>query len=63
MSGSVLAFTDDLVLPVGVVFNVLRELDYGGVETCDPVIITQVSLLSNFLCRSDLDCFLWFFFW
>ena len=49
MTGSLLAFTDDAVLPVSSVFNVIKELEDGGVEKRDPLIITQVSLLSNFL--------------
>ena len=49
MLGSVLAFTDDSVLSVGAVFKALGELETGvGVEDSDPLIITQVSLLSNF---------------
>ncbi|XP_024031763.1 anamorsin homolog [Morus notabilis] len=47
MLGSVLAFTDDAVLPASTVLNALRELEDGGAEKCDPLIITQVSLLSR----------------
>lgn len=47
MLGSVLAFTDDAVLPARTVLNALKELEDGGVEKCDPLIITQVSLLNR----------------
>lgn len=50
-----LAFTDDAVLPVSTVFNVIRELADGGSEKCDPQIITQVSSLSNFPFHYDLE--------
>ena len=55
MVGNVLAFTDDAVLPVSTVFNVIQELRDGGVEKCDPQIITQVSSLSNFSPYCDLE--------
>lgn len=55
MVGSVLAVTDDAVLPVSTVFNVTQELADGGFEKCDPQIITQVSSLSNFLLHYDLE--------
>ncbi|KAM1085018.1 hypothetical protein FF1_010889 [Malus domestica] len=40
LQGSVLAFTDDGVLPVGLVFDALREL---GTEKCEPQIVTLSS--------------------
>lgn len=54
MPGNVLAVTDDAVLPVSTVFNIIGELQDGGVEKWDPQIITQVSSLSNFLTFCDL---------
>ncbi|PON50233.1 Anamorsin [Parasponia andersonii] len=45
MTGSILAFTDDAVLPVSTVFNAIKELEDGAAEKHDPLIITQVSLL------------------
>ncbi|KAH7516663.1 hypothetical protein FEM48_Zijuj10G0159100 [Ziziphus jujuba var. spinosa] len=47
MPGNVLAVTDDAVLPVSTVFNIIGELQDGGVEKWDPQIITQVSSLSQ----------------
>ncbi|KAF3432477.1 hypothetical protein FNV43_RR27217 [Rhamnella rubrinervis] len=47
MVGKVLAFTEDAVLPVSTVFDIIRELADGGVEKCDPQIITQVSSLNQ----------------
>ncbi|PRQ41705.1 putative anamorsin, S-adenosyl-L-methionine-dependent methyltransferase [Rosa chinensis] len=49
MQGSVLAFTDDVVLPTSLAFDALRELGNGASDKCEPQIITQVSSLSRFL--------------
>ncbi|KAK9935724.1 hypothetical protein M0R45_022812 [Rubus argutus] len=45
--GSVLAFTDEAVLPASLVFDALRELGNGAIDKCEPQIITQVSSLSQ----------------
>ncbi|KAF4394774.1 hypothetical protein CsatB_019108 [Cannabis sativa] len=47
MTGSVLALTNDAILSVSAVSNAIMELGDVGVETRDPLIITQVSLLSR----------------
>ncbi|KAL5552996.1 hypothetical protein UlMin_040397 [Ulmus minor] len=47
MAGSVLAFTDGAILSLNTVLNAIKELKDGGVENSDPLIITQVSLLSQ----------------
>ncbi|KAF5737921.1 RecName: Full Anamorsin AltName: Full Fe-S cluster assembly protein DRE2 [Tripterygium wilfordii] len=47
MQGTVLAFTDDAVLPLKAVISAMRELGYEGAEQCDPQIITQASSLSR----------------
>ncbi|CAB4289347.1 unnamed protein product [Prunus armeniaca] len=53
---SVVAFIDDAVLPVSLVFDVLRELGSGATEKCEPQIITEVSSLSQLpLGRSSVD--------
>ncbi|XP_010524959.1 PREDICTED: anamorsin homolog [Tarenaya hassleriana] len=44
---SVLAVTDDLLLPVSSVLSILKELQDKGVERCDPLIITQASTLNQ----------------
>lgn len=49
MQGSVLAFSDDIVLPVSAISTAVSELGIRGVEQCDPQIITQASSLSMFL--------------
>lgn len=49
MLGSVLAFSDDIVLPVSAIATAVSELGMRGVEQCDPQIITQASSLSMFL--------------
>lgn len=43
------AFTDDAVLPVSLVFDALKELGNGATEKCEPQIMTEVSSLSKFL--------------
>jgi hypothetical protein len=48
MKGSVLAFSDDIVLPVSSISTAVSELGFSGVEQCDPQIITQASSLSMF---------------
>ncbi|KAG6648597.1 anamorsin homolog isoform X1 [Carya illinoinensis] len=47
MQGSVLAFTDDAVLPVSAVSTTVTELGNKGFELCDPQIITQASSLNQ----------------
>ncbi|KAL5747609.1 hypothetical protein ACOSQ2_024906 [Xanthoceras sorbifolium] len=47
MQSAVLAFTEDDILPVSTVLNVLRELGNEAVGQCDPQIITQASSLSQ----------------
>ncbi|KAJ4721242.1 Anamorsin-like [Melia azedarach] len=47
MQISVLAFTEDKLLPVSAVLNALRELGNEAVEQSDPQIITQASSLSQ----------------
>ena len=49
MKGSLLAFTDVLVLSINVVSMAVSELGIQGVEQCDPKIITQASSLSMLL--------------
>ncbi|XP_015579215.1 LOW QUALITY PROTEIN: anamorsin homolog [Ricinus communis] len=44
---SVLAFTDDAVLPVSTIVNAVRELGNEGAEQCDPQVVTQASSLSK----------------
>ncbi|KAF2298971.1 hypothetical protein GH714_029461 [Hevea brasiliensis] len=44
---TVLAFTDDTVLPVSMVINAVRELANERAEQCDPQVITQASSLSK----------------
>uniref|UniRef100_A0A2N9HH23 Anamorsin homolog n=1 Tax=Fagus sylvatica TaxID=28930 RepID=A0A2N9HH23_FAGSY len=46
MQGSVLAFTDDAVLPISAISIAVSELGIRGIERCDPQIITQASSLS-----------------
>ncbi|KAJ0053660.1 hypothetical protein Pint_03489 [Pistacia integerrima] len=47
MKTDVLALTEDEILPVSEVLNVIREISNEAVEQCDPQIITQVSSLTN----------------
>ncbi|TXG50618.1 hypothetical protein EZV62_023142 [Acer yangbiense] len=47
MQSAVLAFTEDEILPVSTVLNMLRELGNEAVGQCDPQIITQASSLSR----------------
>jgi hypothetical protein len=49
MQGSVLAFTDDAVLPISAISIAVSELGIRGIERCDPQIITQASSLSMLL--------------
>ncbi|XP_013628232.1 PREDICTED: anamorsin homolog [Brassica oleracea var. oleracea] len=44
---TVLAVTDDVVLPVSSVLTIMKELAKEGVERCDPIIITQASTISQ----------------
>ncbi|XP_065858021.1 anamorsin homolog isoform X2 [Euphorbia lathyris] len=44
---TVLAFTDDTVLPVSTVVNAVRELGDEGAEQCEPQVVTQASSLSK----------------
>lgn len=44
---TVLAVTDDVVLPVSSVLTVMKVVGKEGVERCDPMIITQASTISN----------------
>lgn len=53
---TVLAVTDDVVLPV---ISVLTVMKVVGVERCDPMIITQASTISNNL--SSLITFSFFY--
>ncbi|XP_041017252.1 anamorsin homolog isoform X2 [Juglans microcarpa x Juglans regia] len=47
MQGSVLAFTDDAVLPVSAVSTTVTALGIRGFELCNPQIITQASSLNH----------------
>ncbi|XP_062112970.1 anamorsin homolog [Humulus lupulus] len=53
MAGSVLALTNDAILPVSAVSNAIIELGDEVVEMRDPLIITQVSLLSQLPVKSS----------
>ncbi|CAN7114447.1 unnamed protein product [Brassica rapa subsp. narinosa] len=44
---TVLAVTDDVVLPVSSVLTIMKELAKEGIERCDPIIITQASTISQ----------------
>ncbi|KAL0709699.1 hypothetical protein Bca4012_016677 [Brassica carinata] len=44
---TVLAVTDDVVLPVSSVLNIMKELAKEGAERCDPLIITQASTINQ----------------
>ena len=44
---TVLAVTDDVVLPVSSVLTIMKELAKEGIERCDPIIITQASTIST----------------
>lgn len=44
---TVLAVTDDVVLPVSSVLTIMKELAKEGIERCDPIIITQASTISK----------------
>ncbi|XP_018511133.1 anamorsin homolog isoform X1 [Brassica rapa] len=44
---TVLAVTDDVVLPVSSVLTVMKVVGKEGVERCDPMIITQASTISQ----------------
>lgn len=44
---TVLAVTDDVVLPVSSVLTIMKELAKEGIERCDPLIITQASTISQ----------------
>lgn len=41
------AVTDDVVLQVSAVFNVIKEFGSRGLEQSDPLVITQAAALSN----------------
>lgn len=56
---TVLAVTDDVVLPVISVLTVMKVVGKEGVERCDPMIITQASTISNNL--SSLITFSFFY--
>ena len=49
---TVLAVTDDVVLPVSSVLAIMKELGKEVIESFDPLIITQASTISKslFLC-------------
>ncbi|XP_062163289.1 anamorsin homolog [Alnus glutinosa] len=53
MKGSVLAFSDDMVLPVSSISTAVSELGFSGVEQCDPQIITQASSLNQLPAESS----------
>jgi len=53
MLGSVLAFSDDIVLPVSAIATAVSELGMKGVEQCDPQIITQASSLNQLPAESS----------
>lgn len=42
---SVLALTDQAVLPISPVFNAIKEIKKGGNEQTDPLVITQAALI------------------
>lgn len=44
---TVLAVTDDGVLPVSSVLTIMKELGKEGIECCDPLVITQASSISK----------------
>ncbi|KAL1210727.1 Anamorsin-like protein [Cardamine amara subsp. amara] len=53
---TVLAVTDDVVLPVSSVLAIMKELGKEGIERCDPLIITQASTINQFpLDSSSVD--------
>ncbi|KAE8057156.1 hypothetical protein FH972_013868 [Carpinus fangiana] len=53
MQGSVLAFSDDIVLPVSAISTAVSELGIRGVEQCDPQIVTQASSLNQLPAESS----------
>uniref|UniRef100_A0A2N9IGU1 Anamorsin homolog n=1 Tax=Fagus sylvatica TaxID=28930 RepID=A0A2N9IGU1_FAGSY len=53
MQGSVLAFTDDAVLPISAISTAVSELGIRGIERCDPQIITQASSLNQLSVESS----------
>ncbi|KAL0735591.1 hypothetical protein Bca4012_011801 [Brassica carinata] len=56
---TLLAVTDDVVLPVSSVLTLLKVLGKEGVESCDPMIITQASTISQIpLDSSSVDAVL-----
>ncbi|CAH2072440.1 unnamed protein product, partial [Thlaspi arvense] len=44
---TVLAVTDDVVLPVSSVLAIMKELAKEGIQSCDPLIITQASTINQ----------------
>ncbi|KAF8047934.1 hypothetical protein N665_2759s0006 [Sinapis alba] len=44
---TVLAVTDDVLLPVSSVLTIMKELAKEGIDRCDPLIITQASTISQ----------------
>lgn len=62
MQGSVLAVTDNVVVSLNEVLNVVRLVKKEGVEETNPLIITQASSLSTFLSQplyeSLICCFI-----
>lgn len=44
---TVLAVTDDVVLPVSSVLTIMKELGKEGIQCCDPLVITQASSISK----------------
>ncbi|KAI4356990.1 hypothetical protein L6164_000968 [Bauhinia variegata] len=62
MNCTVLACTDDAVLPVSAVFDAMRELGNGGVEHSDPLVLTCASSLSRLPVESstmDIVILIW----
>ncbi|CAN8255916.1 unnamed protein product [Cochlearia groenlandica] len=56
---TVLAVTDDVVLPVSCVLTVMKELAKEGFQSFDPLVITQASTLNKFpLDSSSVDAVL-----
>ncbi|KAF9603107.1 hypothetical protein IFM89_033832 [Coptis chinensis] len=48
MNESVLALTDNVVMPISAVLNAIEEHGVKGIEQNDPLIITQALSLSKF---------------
>ncbi|KAK4264139.1 hypothetical protein QN277_029469 [Acacia crassicarpa] len=61
-NSAVLTITDDAVLPVSAVFDSIGEIGNGGVEHCDPLVLTCASSLSKLPVESssmDIVIFIW----